>query len=131
MAATTAASRTSLPYTITNYDVTGLALPSALHTMHYFPAEGDYDFKIDPEGSRPRLPSRSPWPSGSMASRWRPLRIRYGRQRRDNLGSLEGADKTMRVHVPAGEHWVAISGAEPLSKALPAKYNGNKPNNGS
>ena len=43
-----------LPFTLTDYDVTGLALPSALHTTHYFPAEGDYDFKIDPGGQPPR-----------------------------------------------------------------------------
>ena len=44
----------TLPYTITDYDVTGLTLPSALHTMHTFPAEGDYEFRVDPEGNRPR-----------------------------------------------------------------------------
>jgi hypothetical protein len=31
-----------------------LTLPSALHTMRHFPATGEYVFRIDPEGNRPR-----------------------------------------------------------------------------
>jgi hypothetical protein len=118
-----------IPYTLTNYDVTGLALPSALHTMHYFPAEGDYTFKIDPEGSRP-APSDpftvAVWIDGKQVAKIDNFADL------DNIakfGSLEGADRTVKLHVPAGEHWVAISALN-LYDGLPAKYKGNKPNTG-
>jgi hypothetical protein len=120
----------ALPYTLTNYDVTGLALPSALHTMHYFPAEGEYIFRIDPEGSRPR-PSDpftvAVWIDGKQVA----TIDDFARSTitGENFGSLEGADKTVRFRVPAGEHWVAVSGLR-LYEGLPAKYKGLKPNTG-
>jgi hypothetical protein len=118
-----------LPFTLTDYDVTGLALPSALHTTHYFPAEGDYDFKIDPEGSRPAPSDQftvAVWIDGKQAATIPNFADM------DNIakfGSLEGADRTVRVHVPAGEHQVDVSGLN-IYDGLPAKYKGNKPNTG-
>ena len=37
----------------TEYDLTGLSLPSALHVMHRFPVEGDYDIAGLLRGARP------------------------------------------------------------------------------
>ncbi len=116
-----------LPFTITNYDVTGLALPSALHTMHYFPAEGDYTFRIGPEGPRPR-PSDpftvAIWIDGKQAAAIEDFGSDgHGGQRE----VLEGADRTINVHVGAGEHWVAVSVLN-MYDGLPARYKGNKPN---
>ena len=37
----------------TDYDLTGLSLPSALHVMHRFPVEGDYDIAGLLRGARP------------------------------------------------------------------------------
>ena len=118
----------TLPFTLTDYDITGLALPSALHAMHYFPAEGEYIFRVDPEGSRP-APSDpftvAIWIDGKQAATIEDFaRSATG----ENFGSLEGADKTVRFRVPAGEHWVAVSALR-LYEGLPAKYNGIKPNN--
>jgi mono/diheme cytochrome c family protein len=119
----------TLPFTLTNYDVTGLALPSALHAMHYFPAEGDYVFRVDPEGSRP-APSDpftvAVWVDGKQAAT---IEDFASSPTGENFGSLEGADKTVRFRVSAGEHWVAVSALR-LYEGLPAKYNGIKPNTG-
>jgi hypothetical protein len=119
----------TLPYTLTRYDVTGLALPSALHATHYFPADGEYIFRIDPEGSRPQ-PSDpftvAVWIDGKQAAT---IDDFASSSTGKNFGSLEGADKTVRFRVPAGEHWVAVSALN-LYDGLPAKYKGNKPNNG-
>jgi hypothetical protein len=118
-----------LPFTLTDYDVTGLSLPGALHATHYFPAEGDYDFKIDPEGSRP-APSDpftvAVWIDGKQVATIDNFADP------DNIakfGSLEGADRTVRAHVPAGEHQVDVSGLN-IYDGLPARYKGNRPNNG-
>ena len=117
----------SLPYTITDYDVTGLALPGALHASHVFPAAGDYDFKIDPEGSRP-APSEpftvAVWLDGKQIAAIEKFGVDG---KGNNLDSFEGQDKTIRVHVAAGEHWVSISALN-VFDGLPAKYKGNKPN---
>ena len=118
-----------LPYTITDYDVTGLALPSALHTMHYFPVDGEYIFRIDPEGSRPQ-PSDpltvAVWIDGKQMATIEKFDVSATGA---NFGSLEGADKTIRIKVPAGDHWVAVSGLN-LYEGLPAKYKGLHPNTG-
>ena len=119
----------TLPYSLTNYDATGLALPSALHAMNYFPAEGEYIFRIDPEGSRPQ-PSDpftvAVWIDGKQVAKIDDFASSITQK---TFGSLEGADKTVRIHIPAGEHWVAVSALN-LYDGLPAKYKGNKPNMG-
>jgi mono/diheme cytochrome c family protein len=112
----------SLPYTITNYDLTGLTLPSALHTLHTFPAEGDYEFRIDPEGNRPR-PSEpfkvAVWIDGRQVAS-------VDFEASTNPTAMEGMDETVRAHAPAGEHWVAVSALRQF-EGLPVKYGGLNP----
>ncbi len=111
-----------LPYTITNYDQTGLSLPSALHTSHRFPVTGDYIFRISPEGNRPR-PSDpfevAVWLDGKQVKKlsFEATTVATG---------LEGFDQEIRVHVPAGDHWVAISALR-IFEGLPSKYGGVNP----
>ena len=112
----------NLHYTITDYDVTGLTLGSALHAVHTFPAEGDYEFRIDPEGNRPRPSDPFPvviWIDGKQTAR-------VDFEATTNSTGMEGLDKTVMAHVPAGEHWVAVSALR-LYEGLPAKYGGLKP----
>ena len=115
-----------LPFTLTDYDVTGLALPGALHTTHVFPVEGDYDFKIDPEGTRPAPSdpfSVAVWIDGKQVA----VIQDFGSDGKGGQTTgFEGQDRTVRAHVPAGEHWVAVS-VPYLFDGLPAKYKGNKP----
>lgn len=113
----------TVPYTTTDYDVTGLAMPSALHATHRFPATGEYIFRIDPEGNRPQ-PSDdfkvAVWIDGKQAAT-----VTY--EASNSATSLEGVDRTVTIKVPAGEHWVAISALR-VFEGLPAKYGGLKPN---
>jgi hypothetical protein len=111
-----------IPWTITNYDLTGLTLPSSVHMMHTFPAEGDYEFRIDPEGNRPR-PSEpfqvTVWIDGRQLTS-----VEF--EATANSTGMEGLDKTVVAHAPAGEHWVAVSVLRQY-EGLPAKYGGLKP----
>ena len=111
-----------LPYTITDYDLTGLSLPAALHTIHRFPAEGIYEFRIDPEGNRPK-PSDAftvaVWIDGKQVAT-----VNF--EASDNPTSMEGVDQLVRLKAPAGEHWVAVSPLR-LFDGLPAKYGGLNP----
>ena len=112
----------SLPFTMTSYDLSGLSLPSALHTTHRFPADGEYIFRIDPEGNRPR-PSEpfqvAVWIDGKQLTT-----VEF--QASDNPTAMEGLDKEVRAKVPAGEHWVAVSALRQF-EGLPKKYGGLNP----
>ncbi|HYP07950.1 MAG TPA: DUF1592 domain-containing protein [Bryobacteraceae bacterium] len=111
-----------LPYTITNYDLTGLSMPSALHTTHRFPATADYVFRVSPEGNRPR-PSDpfevAIWIDGKQAaSLWfEAATVGTG---------MEGFDQEVKIRVTAGDHAIAVSPLR-IFEGLPAKYGGLKP----
>jgi len=111
-----------IPWTITNYDLTGLTLPSSVHAMHNFPAEGEYEFRISPEGNRPR-PSEpflvAVWIDGKQAAT-----VTF--EATTNGTGMEGLDQTVMVHAPAGEHWIAASALKQY-EGLPAKYGGLNP----
>ena len=111
-----------LPYTITDYDLTGLSLPSALHTMHRFPADGIYEFRIDPEGNRPK-PSE-PFPVAVWIDGKQVASVNF--EASDNPTAMEGVDQLVKLRAPAGDHWVAVSPLH-LFEGLPAKYGGLHP----
>ena len=112
----------TLPYTTTDYDLTGLSLPSAIHVMHAFPAEADYDFRISPEGNRP-VPSDTfnivLWIDGKP-SKTIPLDAATGGT------GMEGQDRTVRLRVPAGDHSIEVSALREF-EGLPSKYGGLNP----
>ena len=112
----------SLKYTVREYDETGLTLGSSLHAIHTFPAEGDYEFRISPEGNRPR-PSElflvAVWIDGKKVAS-----IDF--EATANPTGMEGLDKTLIVHAPAGEHWIAVSALK-LFEGLPDKFGGLNP----
>ena len=114
--------RFKLPFTITDYDLTGLSLPSSVHMMHTFPAEGDYEFRISPEGNRP-IPSESlkvaVWIDGKQLTS-----VNFAAT--TNSTGFEGLDQTVTAHVPAGEHWVAVSALRQY-EGLPKRYGGFNP----
>ncbi len=111
-----------LPYTVTNYDLSGLSLRGSLHTIYRFPAEADYTFRISPGGNRP-APS-DPfdvvlWLDGA------PVRKIQFRASKSDTG-MEGEEKEARLHVTAGKHEISISALK-LFEGLPAKYGGLNP----
>jgi hypothetical protein len=113
-----------IPWTITDYDLTGLTLPSSVHMMHTFPAAGEYEFRIDPEGNRPR-PSEpfqvAIWLDGKQLTS-----VQF--EATTNGTGMEGLDQVVRAQAPAGEHWVAASVLRQY-EGLPAKYGGLNPTN--
>ncbi|MES1258816.1 MAG: DUF1592 domain-containing protein [Acidobacteriota bacterium] len=105
----------------TDYDLTGLSLPSALHVMHRFPVEGDYDIAGLLRGNRP---------TGSE-----PLQVAFwidGKQVQvlpyavPASGEVSGQRKEFRVHVTAGEHWLSASVLR-IYEGLPVSFRGPNP----
>jgi hypothetical protein len=105
----------------TDYDLTGLSLPSALHLMHRFPVEGDYDIAGLLRGRRP--PGSEPlqvafWIDGKQVSVI-PYPI-------PPTGEVNGQQKQFRTHVTAGEHWLAASFLR-IYEGLPVSFHGPNP----
>lgn len=108
----------------TEYDVTGLSMPNALHTTMRFPADGEYTVKAALEGRRP---------NGSE-----PLHIAIwldGKQAgvididaKSDGGSIDlfGAQGEVKLRVTGGDHWVAASLLR-MFEGLPASYGGPSP----
>ena len=105
----------------TDYDLTGLSLPSALHAAHRFPVEGDYDIAGLLRGNRP---------IGSE-----PLQVAFwidGKQVNvlpypvPASGEVSGVRNQFRVHVTAGEHMLSASFLK-IYEGLPVSFHGPNP----
>jgi cytochrome c553 len=112
------------PKAKSDYDVTGLSMPNALHTMMRFPASGEYTIRAALEGRRPN--GSEPvhigiWIDGKQIGT---LDI----DAPSDGGSIDlfGAQAEFRHHVTAGDHWVAASILR-IYEGLPASYGGPKP----
>jgi hypothetical protein len=110
------------------YDVTGLSLPNAVHTLYRFPADGEYTFRVVTGGTRPAASAPvelALWIDGRQvdAGTLDPEASASFFTYKQDLG---GKTVDMRVRVPAGEHWVAASVAR-LFEGLPASYGGPNP----
>ncbi|HEX4773346.1 MAG TPA: DUF1592 domain-containing protein [Bryobacteraceae bacterium] len=107
-----------------NYDLTGLNLPNALHTTHWFSVEGDYTFRIALEGRRPN--GSEPvqiglWLDGKLV---RTLDIDAPSD--GHSIDLFGMQREVKLHVTQGDHWIAASILR-LYEGLPPSYGGPNP----
>jgi Protein of unknown function (DUF1592)/Protein of unknown function (DUF1588)/Protein of unknown function (DUF1587)/Protein of unknown function (DUF1585)/Protein of unknown function (DUF1595) len=109
---------------ITDYDVTGLNMPNALHSMHWFPVEADYTLRVALEGRRPN--GSEPvhigvWMDGKQVQT---LAI----DAPSDGGSIDlfGMQSSFKMHVPQGEHWLAASILR-VYEGLPPSYGGPNP----
>ena len=101
------------------YDETGLSSNQALHVIHRFPAEGDYDIVALLRGTRPG-PSDplhvAFWIDGKQLKV-----IDYPRD-----GEVSGEKDGVRTHVTAGDHEVAVSFLK-VFEGLPPSFGGPNP----
>jgi mono/diheme cytochrome c family protein len=105
-------------YTITDYDVTGLTLPMAIHASHRFPADAEYLFRVTPEGRRPR--GSEPvqvalWMDGKVA---KVIEI--------DATDLEGQTREFRLRASAGDHDLSVSFLRQF-EGMPAAFGGLNP----
>lgn len=113
---------------LSDYDVTGLTLPNALHVTHRFPVTGEYTFRAFLGGLRPL--SSEPieltlWIDGHPVQTTRidgEAEAAFDLDRQDFSSKV----RDFRTKVTAGEHWVAVAIAK-LYEGLPAKYGGPSP----
>lgn len=110
--------------TLTDYDLTGLSMPNALHTMHRFPVDGEYVIRIVPEGRRPNGSEpvqMALWLDGKQ------IQVLDVDAPSDGFSiDVFGQAREYRVRVSAGDHWLAGSVLH-LYEGLPASYGGPNP----
>ena len=100
------------------YDETGLSLLSASHTMHRFPVDGTYSFRIVLNGHRPNqsMPAQIAfWIDGKQVQHFD-----------EDATDLEGQVLELRTHVTAGEHLLSCSYLKQYH-GLPPDYHGPDP----
>jgi mono/diheme cytochrome c family protein len=110
------------------YDETGMSLPSALHVVQRFPADGEYVFRAVMRGVRPA--GSNPielgfWIDGKMVHEAKldvPTKLVEGRQ----PGEINGLWAEFRAPMTAGEHWLSVTLLR-MFEGLPPSYKGPKP----
>jgi len=113
-----------------DYDETGMSLPSALHVVQRFPADGEYVFRailrgVRPAGSNPvELGFSIDGKFVHEAKIEVPTKIVEGRA----PGELNGRWAEFRAPVTAGEHWLSVTLLR-MYEGLPPAYQGPKPAN--
>ena len=107
-----------------DYDVTGLSAPSALHATMRFPAEGDYQVRVALEGRRPN--GSEPLHIGLWLDGKQVQTLTIDAPSDGQSIDLFGAQADVRLHLPAGDHWIAASLLR-IYEGLPESYGGANP----
>src|SRR4029078_4630647 len=115
---------------LTDYDISGLSLPNAIHTTYRFPVDADYIIRATLGGERPagaEALKLALWIDGKLVNE---LQVDPA-----SLASfaftgepqqLWGIKQEFKVHLSAGDHWLAVA-IPNLYEGLPASYNGPNP----
>jgi len=115
---------------LTDYDLTGLSLPNAIHTTYRFPVDAEYVIRATLGGERPSASEAfqlALWIDGkltqvvqvdpsSLASFAAP----------GEPQQLWGIKQEFRAQLSAGDHWLAVA-IPHLYEGLPPSYNGPNP----
>src|SRR6266850_4106528 len=115
---------------LTDYDLTGLSLPNAIHTTYRFPVDGEYVIRASLGGDRPA--GSEPiqlalWLDGQQIQvvQFDPAKVASftNSAERQELGGMR---QEFRTKISAGDHWLAVS-IPHLYEGLPASYQGPNP----
>jgi len=109
-----------------DYDETGMSLPSALHVVQRFPADGEYALRTVLRGVRPA--GSNPvelgfWIDGKLIHETKVAVTKGGGR---NANEINGLWAEFRTPVTAGEHWLSVTVLR-MYEGLPAAYKGPNP----
>ena len=110
------------------YDVTGLSLPNAFHSMHRVPVDGEYVIKVILGGLRPK--ASMPVPITLWVDQKEVQATTHDQERaasfeidRQDFG---GQSVQFRVRLTAGDRWIAVA-IPRIYEGLPARFEGPNP----
>lgn len=116
------------PKPLTDYDLTGLTMPNALHLSHRVPVEGEYTVRAVLSGDRPLASeplSVALWVDGRQVETREVDPAKTASFEIDRQ-TLSGKTADFRVRLAPGEHWIAASVLR-LYEGLPPSYAGPNP----
>jgi len=115
---------------LTDYDLTGLNLPNAIHTTYRFPVDGEYVIRASLGGERPA--GSEPikialWLDGREIQmvQFDPAKAASFTDASERQ-ALGGMTQEFRTKITAGDHWLAVA-IPHLYEGLPASYLGPNP----
>jgi hypothetical protein len=112
----------------TDYDETGMSLPSALHVTQRFAVAGEYNLRAVMRGWRPvgsNPVELAFWVDGKKVHEAK-IAVPTKRVEGRGPGEMNGLWAECRLPIPAGEHWLAVS-VQRMYEGLPPDYKGPKP----
>jgi hypothetical protein len=111
-----------------DYDETGMSLPSALHVTQRFAVAGEYNLRAVMRGWRPvgsNPVELAFWIDGKKAYE-AGLAVPTERKEGRGPGELNGLWAECRLPITAGEHWLSVTVLR-MYEGLPAAYKGPRP----
>lgn len=111
------------PYSMTDYDVTGLAQQGSFHTTRRIPADGDYILRVFTTGSRPagsETQTINLYVDGKILKTFDVLDVETQTKEKMPVG------QEVRWKATAGEHHLALAFPR-IFEGLPASFNGPNP----
>ncbi|MEJ7711811.1 MAG: DUF1592 domain-containing protein [Pyrinomonadaceae bacterium] len=111
-----------------DYDLTGLSLPNAIHVAHRFPVDGEYIIRVFLGGVRPA--SSEPLQLGLWIDGKQTQTVAFDPEGvasfSDDRQDFAGMTQEFRTKITAGDHSVAVSILR-MYEGLPASYGGPSP----
>ena len=113
---------------LSDYDLSGLSLPNAIHVMHRFPVDGEYVIRVFLGGVRPA--SSEPLQLGLWVDNKQVQTLSFDPEGvasfSDDRQDFGGMTQEFRAKMTAGDHRVAVSVLR-LYEGLPPSYGGLNP----
>ena len=115
---------------LSDYDLTGLSLPNAIHTTYRFPVDGEYVIRATLGGERPpgsEALQLTLWLDGKQIQSLKvdPAAIASFASSAEPQ-QLWGIKQEFRLNISAGDHWLAVA-IPRVYEGLPPSYNGPNP----
>jgi mono/diheme cytochrome c family protein len=110
------------------YDVTGLSMPNAFHSMHRIPVEGEYVVKVVLGGLRPK--ASQPVTIALWVDQKQVMTATHDQEGAasfsDDRQDFGGQSVQMKLRLSAGDHWISVA-IPRIYEGLPVRFAGPNP----
>jgi len=111
-----------------SYDITGLSLPNAFHSMHRIPVDGEYLVRVVLGGLRPK--ASEPITAALWVDEKEVQTATHDQERAASFSTdrqdFGGQAVQMKVRLTAGDHWISVA-IPRIYEGLPVRFGGPNP----